>query len=105
MTPIISPWIIYVLHLADAVSVLAGMTLFGCVFHLIIIGGDCDCDERTIRRWLFIGAIVVIVLLPSRKDMIAMIALSYITPDNIALVQSNIVDFVQQIVSAVNNSK
>ena len=47
-----------------------------------------------------IVSILGLILIPTKEDMLAMLALSYVTPDNIQLVQDNIVDFITKIVDA-----
>lgn len=43
---------------------------------------------------------VVLIIVSSKDTLIAMLAATYITPDNIQAVQGNIIDFVKQIVKA-----
>lgn len=44
------------------------------------------------------------LFLPTKEAMLTMLAANYATPDNIHAVQGNIVDFVSQIVNAVNQA-
>ncbi len=54
---------------------------------------------------VFLVATIFLVILPTRDTMLTMLALYYVTPDNIQAVQGNIVDFVSQIAQAVKEVK
>ena len=51
---------------------------------------------------IFCVSSLLFLFLPDRETVLAMLVTSYVTPDNIQAVQGNIVDFVSQIVNAVN---
>ena len=108
MEPIISPWIIYALHVYDKIY-LTCRILMMCGFiiaPLLALFGSMEEDEY-MMKYAKISAIVavvctiVLIIVPSKDTLIAMLAASYITPDNITAVQGNIVEFVKQIVAAV----
>lgn len=68
-------------------------------------------DEMKVKvKWFKLSFIIFCVssllfmFLPDRETILAMLAASYVTPDNIQAVQGNIVDFVSQIVNAVNQA-
>lgn len=46
-------------------------------------------------------SLVIAIVIPSKRDLLTMLALSYITPENVQLIQGNIVDFVKNITQAV----
>ena len=106
MEPIISPWIIYIMHVA---SVLWGLSLAGAIsggfFLFTCFIGILD-EMPKIKEWeksikiISIVSILGLILIPTKEDMLAMLALSYVTPDNIQLVQGNVVDFITKIVDA-----
>lgn len=108
MEPIISPWIIYALHVYDKIYFTC-QALMMCGFiiaPLLALFGSME-EEAYIMKYAKISAIVavvsaiVLIIVPSKNMLIAMFAASYITPDNAQLVQGNIVEFVKQIVAAV----
>jgi hypothetical protein len=107
MEPIISPWIIYALHVYDKLYFACGMVLMCCVTiaPLLAIFGDME-DSEGMMKYAKILAIVAaicalsLIIVPDKDALIAMMATSYITPDNIQLVQGSIVDFVKQIIEA-----
>lgn len=114
MEPIISPWLVYLVSVLTTIShvasiaIMAGSTII--VLCIIVMSLTFNEDEyiwnKTIKIMKITGivmvvSVVIVTLIPSRNDMLAMFALSYITPDNIQLVQGNIVDFVKQIAQAV----
>lgn len=114
MEPIISPWLVYLVGVLTTIShvatvaIMAGSTVI--VVCIIVMGLAFNKDEyiwnKSIKIMKITGivmvvSVLIVTLIPSRNDMLAMFALSYITPDNIQLVQGNIVDFVKQIAQAV----
>lgn len=107
MEPIISPWIIYVLHVFDKLYFAGGMLLMCCatIAPILAIIGDME-DSASMMKYAKILAIVavicalVLIIVPDKNTLTAMLAATYITPDNIKLIQGNIVDFVQQISNA-----
>lgn len=108
MEPIISPWIIYALHVYDNIYFTC-RTLMMCGFiiaPLLALFGSME-DEEYMMKYAKISAIVavvctiVLIIVPSKDTLIAILVASYITPDNITAVQGNIVEFVKQIVAAV----
>lgn len=106
MEPIISPWIIYVLHVFDKLYFACGMVMMCCITiaPLLAIYGDLEYSECMIKyakRLILVAVVcaVVLVVTPSKDTLIAMLAANYITPDNIKLIQGNIVDFIHQISS------
>lgn len=107
MEPIISPWIIYVLHVFDKLYFAGGMLLMCCgvISPLLVIFGKMEESECMIKyaKILAIVAAVcalVLIIVPDKDTLIAMLAATYITPDNIQMVQGNIMDFVKQIMEA-----
>lgn len=114
MEPIISPWLVYLVSVLTtinnvaSVAIMAGSTII--VVCIIVMSLTFNEDEyiwnksitiMKITGIVMVVSVIIVTLIPSRNDMLAMFALSYITPDNIQLVQGNIVDFVKQIAQAV----
>ena len=54
---------------------------------------------------IIVVCMIVIILVPDKKTMYAMIAASVITPDNISGVENHIVELITNIANAVNNVK
>ena len=107
MVPIVSPWLVYAVWLANALRVCAGVVLACAAFYAFVVFMTTDCEHdamaaRACRRALLVAAscVAVLVLVPNRQTIFAMIALNYVTPDNIAVVQVDVVDFVKRIVDA-----
>lgn len=104
MEPIISPWIIYALHVFDKLYFACGMVLTCCVTIsplLALFGNmeESECMMKYAKILAIVAAIcaLALIIVPDKNALIAMLAANYITPDNIKLIQGNIVDFVQQI--------
>ena len=112
MEPIISPWIIYVLHVFDKLYFACGMVLV-CgvtVSPLLAIFGnmeESECMMKYAKILAIVAAIcaLVLIIVPNKDTLIAMLAATYITPDNIQAVQGNVVEFIRQISGAVQSGK
>lgn len=116
MEPIISPWIIYTVSLVNKAWICALVTLFlSPVYFLVIYLGcaveeECFIEKGNSKKYVKYGAyavliaLITVIVLPTKDTMIAMLVSSYITPDNIALVQDNLVDFVKRIMEVVNSN-
>ena len=48
-------------------------------------------------------ATMIAILIPDEKTMLAMLTLSFITPDHVAIAENHIIDLVTKIMDAVNN--
>lgn len=118
MEPIISPVWIYLIHLANAlqgISIVifgASLILWVSVYVGVIEFNDTDSEdsEKARRRWLKIFAIIatvcvlIFVLIPDKDTMYAMLAASFITPDNIAGGEEHLIDLVTKIANIIYNT-
>jgi hypothetical protein len=112
MEPIISPWIIYALHVYDNIYFTCRILMMcGLIIApLLALFGSME-EEAYMMKYAKISAIVavvcaiVLIIVPGKDTLIAMLAASYITPDNIQLVQGNVLEFIKQISEAVQNGK
>lgn len=111
MEPIISPWIIYAASLARKINIIAGilsLILGTCMFVALAMysADDSDAVEKFIKKaWIPLAVcLAVLAIVPDNQTMMSMIVVQYITPDNINVVQGNIVDFVGQIMQAVKEN-
>lgn len=107
MEPIISPWIIYVIQVLSSLHDIAMVFLtISCILATIMflpaIIEEAEEPQKYLKMAVIIAAVSggLSVIIPDKETMISMIAASYITPDNIQLVQGNIVDFVKQIIES-----
>ncbi len=81
--------------------------IMSAVCAVVVLGSSSpDIDELGMKilkvsSITFLVAIGLLIILPSKDTMLTMLALYYVTPDNIQMVQGNIVDFVGQITQAV----
>ena len=113
MEPIVSPLIIYSIHLlvvlhnvALAVTIISLFCL-GFILLCFVNGGFGD-DKGTVLRYgkivviIFIISSVLAIFVPTKETLYTMLITSYVTPDNIHMTQSSIVDFVKQISAAVS---
>lgn len=113
MEPIISPWVIYAAHIMESVRVVAILMAVGyiVVLPLVWIMEDMDGGNEKFatfmlrQKWYLIVSLVLLVVIPTKEDMLSMIALYYITPDNVQAVQGNVLELIRQISEAVQNGK
>lgn len=112
MEPIISPWIIYAVQLlANWHDVCMILFVLSCIAIVVLVlpvmFDDEDLPKKYLKKAVILAAVFggMASIIPNKETMITMIAASYITPDNIQLVQGSIVDFVRQISEAVQNGK
>lgn len=116
MTPIISPWIVYVIHVANVISfastliaIFSGLGVALTAVFLAIEDEDLAIGNMRkafkVSTIVFAISVVVSIIVPDRETMLAMLTLSFVTPDNITLVQDNLIDFIQKVVKACKGVK
>lgn len=110
MEPIINPWLIWVISTLEGLESLCKFLALASVFATFVSISKCLENELSTKVPIIIGIMslvfaIIVIIIPSRTDMLTMLTLQYITPDNVQLVQDNIVDFVQKIIEAVKVSK
>lgn len=110
MEPIISPWLIWIISTLDGLESLCKFLALASVFATFVSISYWIEDELSGKVPIIIGIIalvfaIIVIIIPSRTDMLTMLTLQYITPDNITLVQDNIVDFVQKVMEACKGVK
>ena len=109
---VVDPRIIYGLYVLTMFRDIAiGMILVSLI--IIVVAsifslGDYEEYEVDIKKWVKRGLIslgisfIPVLLIPDKNTCLTMLALYYVTPDNIMAVQGNIVDFVWKLAEAVN---
>ena len=111
MEPIISPCIIYLFSVltklntvAFAVALFSWATIFFIALNKIIYGDDMEI-EFNYKNSIIVAIIatMLVILIPDEKTMLAMLTLSFITPDNVVIAENHIIDLVTKIMDAVNN--
>ena len=108
MTPIISPWLIYGLHILTGLQVIAIiLVIISMVMWLFLItdsDGFAEDNKRLIKINIYIGVIGVLILLfiPTRNEILTMYALNYLTPDSLQLLGNGLDDFINHILDVVN---
>ena len=116
MEPIISPALIYLIHMINAIYGLSIFILFVSAFTMVMspLIADCICEDyeeegKVMRKIIKICAFLVVIciiltmFIPDEKTIYAMIAASLITPDNISITEDQIVDLISKIAKAVKN--
>lgn len=112
MEPIISPWIIYVFSIIVKIDfiikLLAILSLFGiCGLYVLLIDKEDEKTIFTLENWmkkLFIILIIcgiLLIFIPDKQTLLTMLTLNSITPDNIQLVQGDVVEFIYQIMNTI----
>lgn len=116
MQPIVSPWIFYVMNVLNNLNHVTHFLMF---FLAIVLGisafvlfvSAVDEDAKTVWKKIypyikicfiaFIASGFLSIFIPSKETMLQMLVASYVTPDNIQVVQENTVQFVQEISQAI----
>ena len=101
MTPIISPWFIYVIMVADSIKTLVtvGAICFGVTAFVLLIVGiievECAWDEKERKKGKsirdnsrqcvlpFLVSLVLAIFIPSKSTIIAMYVTQFVTTDNV----------------------
>lgn len=125
-TPIINPWIIYLISLCHNLKFISIIAICITVVAVVIIGLSCgfeeyDCcdkeDAKAIRQyymeWIKIPAIVLIcslvfgIVLPNEKTCYTMLVSSQLTEENIHNVGDNakeVVDYIFEKIQEVQST-
>ena len=111
MEPIVSPWVIYLFSVlsklnivVSAVAIFSGASIFFMAINKIIYGDDMEIPFN--YKYVIIVAVIatiIVILIPDEKTMLAMLTLSFITPDNVVITENHIIDLITKIMDAVNN--
>ena len=111
MEPIVSPWIIYLFSIltklniiAFSIAVFSWVSIFFIFLNKIIYGDDLEIEFN--YKYAIIVAVIatiIVILIPDEKTMLAMLTLSFITPDNIVITENHVIDLITKIMDAVNN--
>ena len=118
MEPIISPAWFYFIHVLNTIWGLSFFTLFTSVFGIVVspLIADCACGDYEEQRKIMhkivkicaviaVISLVLLVFIPDKKTIYAMIAASIITPDNIPIAKDQIVDLISRIAEVVRETK
>ena len=111
MEPIISPWVIYLFSVLTklntvvfTIAIFSWATIFFIALDKIIYGDDMEIEFN--YKYAIIVAVIatiIVILIPDEKTMLAMLTLSFITPDNVVIAENHIIDLVTKIMDAVNS--
>ena len=83
--PIISPWLIYLLDVSDAIKwTMFVIAIASGILALFVFCVDEEITSRTKRTVIIcIVATILAIFVPSERTMYKMIIASYVTPTNI----------------------
>ena len=111
MEPVVSPWIIYLFSILTKLNVVASVaTLFSWAailfigLYKIIYGDDMEIEFNF--KYAIIVAVIattIVILIPTEKTMLAMLTLSFITPDNVVIAEDHVIDLITKIMDAVKH--
>ena len=111
MEPVVSPWIIYLFSILTKLNVVVSIaTLFSWAailvigLYKIIYGDDMEIEFNfKIAVIVAVIATIIVILIPDEKTMLAMLTLSFITPDNIGIAEDHVIDLITKIMDVVKN--
>ena len=112
MEPIVSPWIIYLFSIltklnivAFSIAVFSWVSIFFIFLNKIIYGDDLEIEfNYKIAVIVAVIATTIVILIPTEKTMLAMLTLSFITPDNVVIAENHIIELVTKIMDAASNA-
>lgn len=120
MTPIINPWIFYLIDIGGNLGKLCGlMIITGAVLFFILLAilgvsyddGLDEDEEKIFLKWfkrlltiITIG-IVGVVFIPSNKTMYTMLVAQTVTYENVESVGETIKDSVDYIIDKINEEE
>ena len=112
MEPIISPVVIYLFSILAKLNMVAlAVMIFSWVIIFMVGMYKFTFDDMDVK-FSFKNAIIVaviatiiVIFIPDEKTMLAMLTVSFITPDNIVITENHVVDLITKIMDAVNNVK
>lgn len=109
---VIDPRIIYGLYVLTMLRYTAISMMMVSLIILIVASifdfSEYEEYEVNTKKWMKRGLIglglgfIIIFFIPDKDTCLTMLALYYVTPDNIMTVQGNIVDFVGKLAEAIN---
>ena len=110
MEPIISTWVIYLFSVLTKLNIVASaVAIFSGASMVFIAMLRFIYDDMEIK-FNYKNAIIVttiatmlVILIPDEKTMLAMLTLSFITPDNVVIAENHIIELVTKIMDVVNN--
>lgn len=121
MNPIISPASFYLIDFLNNINGIAVLTMLASIGMAailfftnlhdgVIYAFDEDNNQKYKKKMKYCLAVLgisafIVVIVPSKETMYKMLAASYATPDNIAAVQGNVVDFVGKIAEAIAKAR
>lgn len=119
MDPIISPTWFYLIHVSDVIYNSSAIVLCISVPILLLLlfgiffttsNSDLEKMRVLVVKGIKICTVIVVctlvlILIPDRKTIYAMIAASVITPDNISGVEGYVVDLIANIANAIQQNK
>ena len=81
-----------------------GYLYFFIFLNKIIYGDDLEIEfNYKIAVIVAVIATTIVILIPTEKTMLAMLTLSFITPDNVVIAENHIIELVTKIMDVVNN--
>ncbi len=109
---VVDPRIIYGLYILTMLRYTA-ISMMMASLIVIIVASIFSLDEYeeyevNAKKWIKRGLIslglgfIIMLFIPDKNTCLTMLALYYVTPDNIMTVQGNIVDFVGKLAEAIN---
>ena len=111
MTPIISPWVFYLINVCSNVSMITAVITFigsfGFVIYLIVCGLEWKKPKFKDKK-LLIGGIIMCAMLtifiPTESTLTKMIVAQNVTYERVEMVGDTVQDVYEDIISLVDNN-
>lgn len=118
MNPIVNPLWFYVINVLSTLNEVSHVLAFlstasSLLFVGLYIAESHEDEENQINFKIYVKysliclvvSSILMILIPTKSVLYQMLVASYVTPDNIQIVQNNTVQFIQQVVDALKEVK
>lgn len=106
MTPIISPWVFYLIYIVNPMRSVAliGIIVVISIWSLKCFMNDTICKFNTASKILVTFFIVIAVFLPSESTLTKMLIAQNVTYERVEMVGETVKDVYEDIISLVDSN-
>lgn len=106
MTPIISPWVVYLIYIVNPMrsAALIGIMVVIGIWSLKCFMGETICKFNTASKILVTFFILIAVLLPSESTLTKMLIAQNVTYERVEMVGETVKDVYEDIISLVDGN-
>ena len=116
MTYIINPWIFYLMHICNGITITSvlGIGITGAIGLVCGISSECTYDEEENDRYigylkksiiLFMISVLMLIFVPNKETIEKMIVASFVTKENISYTKEEVTEFIDHIIEKVQDKQ